>query len=184
MLDRKSTVGYCSTQYEYCNYVAEMRNALSCFLFVLLPIYGYLKYRINGLGYMLLATVGISSAVYHSNNGFIWQMADEISICLLILYVVYKVGQVRSKWLYAPIPMLFIYPHANRYILFLLAFLLLGIVIRRGIYISRFAQILAYSGVICWIIDSYQIICIHDWWHLLLSIVGYILCTPQLHNVI
>lgn len=177
-------VGHCDQLYTESPYIAEVRNSLSCILLILLPLYGMAYYPRNKVNYILIFSVGVSSAIYHATCLYFWQMADELTIGLTVFYIVWKSGKVDLTYLVFTIPILFIYPLANRYLLFINAFICLFLTIWRGKHVCKFAQLLGYLAVVIWIVDSQRIYCIHDWWHLLMGIVVFIVSTPEINDAL
>ena len=119
-------IDWCEPNYVYSKYIAEFWNTISNITFLILGYYGfkYCKKNILNSTYYLIFTIyiliGIFSAYFHASLTTLGQLLDEISIYFVIVTGLCCYMDINMLITLPFIPVIFIYPYYNPYLLFIL----------------------------------------------------------------
>ena len=172
---------WCEQKYTHTEFIAEIRNTVSCFTFFMVAIV-ILQYEL--IFPVIMSLIGITSFMFHSTTGIYWQLADEMSILLILIYFVYRlkfcnvaVLILLSLILISTIPL---FPQISAYLLFLFSSLIVyGVISQKARYTvisypyKVMSVVCTVVGIVCWIVDRTRLLCIHDWWHIFISLTAY-----------
>jgi len=104
-----SPIDWCEENYTYSPYIAEFFNTVSNVLFIVLPPLliklhkSYSSHCGRGIHvvWLLLMTVGISSAYFHSTLSLLGQLLDELAILWVIMacyWLWYPLSAIPQRW--------------------------------------------------------------------------------------
>lgn len=89
-----SPIRWCEAKFVYSDYIVEFWNSLSSFAFSIAGFYGYYLHKdlnLDNYPWLLLASIGFTSFIFHSTLSFFGQFIDEFSIILLMTYSLKKI---------------------------------------------------------------------------------------------
>jgi len=89
-----SPIRWCESKFVYSDYIVEFWNSFSSFAFTIVGFYGYHIHKnleIDNMPWLLLASIGLTSFIFHSTLSFFGQFIDEFSIVLLMTYSIKKI---------------------------------------------------------------------------------------------
>lgn len=184
-----STVDWCEINYEYSQYIAEIKNSVSSLPIILLGLYYLRKKMLVGLCVMF---IGIGSTIFHATLLYEGQLLDEIPMLYLILILFYNVTKLKFASLLIGVltSILMIKLRGNEYqfiifhgifdMIIIIDVLIIIISKKWNIYIKKAVYGLMV-GFIVWTLDNvlcnteWYIINFHALWHYISVYVIYYL---------
>jgi dihydroceramidase len=96
-----SSVEFCEPNYVHTSYVAEIHNAWSSLVIVILPLIGLFVCNLsnewrNVAMYLVLAFVGCGSVLLHSTLHWVFQSADEVPMLWMVTAYIFSLMNVTS----------------------------------------------------------------------------------------
>ena len=182
-----SPISWCEDKFVYSSLIAEFWNSFSSFFFTLMGIYGYYIHKelnLDNYTWFMLASIGLTSFIFHSTLSFFGQFIDEFSIILLMTYSYRKVYNLNHFEFYFLMIILscisWFIPSYSPFIFMLL----LGpsTLFTKNIVNDVITEITWYNGikfcsvsVVLWYLDFLCYINTHCLWHIFCSIGSYYL---------
>ena len=179
-----STIKFCEPDYETNIYIAEYYNTISAFFYIIIGIF---VIRIDKNIAFSLFLLGITTGIFHMTMRKYGQVADEISMLILVFRIFQRIKKISIYYLYL---ILSIYTISNDYfIIFMLGFTGLLFYLYYNVLVLnkykytiqklnnvRTSFYLIMAASICWIIDicfcNYiTILNFHSIWHILTALV-------------
>lgn len=123
-----SPIDWCEPNYVYSKHIAEFWNTISNIAFLIFGYYGFKyckKNRLNSTYYvifMIYVLIGIFSAYFHASLTLLGQLLDEVGIYFVIVTGLCSYIDINIVFTLPLLPLLFIYPSYNPYLLFILGF--------------------------------------------------------------
>jgi Ceramidase len=172
-----SKIDWCEENYTHSNYIVEFRNTLSCLSFFIFPAVYYLKTESEPVGCLLVASVGLSSILFHGTLSLAGQLFDELTIVLLVGYFIECLlgRDVDNKALvYLPATLVFVFPEYNRFLLLIYIIIIPTVAYMEG-HLDKLKWVATYAAVAFtfWGIDLSGGPCLHDYWHFFISLAAY-----------
>lgn len=192
MLWVPATVDWCEENYVWSPYVAEFFNTLSSALITAAGAYGLLTRRGCPRVNTLSVVVGVGSAAFHATLTYAAQMADELTMYWLIVYLLSRQYALRADvavayaagWTLAHLGCGMVRPFQAHFTLLAIVALVtaLGQAARdpRQRRLARLQVAVAGAAFACWLLDLG--LCaplrrlpfnpqLHAWWHLGMAVV-------------
>ena len=191
-----ASVSFCEKDYEHTEYIAEIMNTYSSFIYVLFGIALY-QTPIKKLAIGLIC-VGFGSVILHGTMRYYGQMVDELSMLVLTFFSLNMLNKKFNNWYLIPLIISYFFLH-QYFIFFASLFVILMFCIVNECYCKMNSENCFYAYMfiglfsvakVCWLLD--QFFCeyvidynLHAWWHVLTCIAifyGFIFLTKILHN--
>jgi len=100
---RTATLDWCEENYVSCKYIAELWNATTNLIFILLAAYGIYMSAVQKmpirffLAYAAVGVIGIGSFLFHATLMYQMQLLDELPMIYCVCILTYSIFKMRSK---------------------------------------------------------------------------------------